>query len=290
MTQFHFLGFGAIGKLVASLLPKSHFEAIALAHHDALISEFSFIDAQQTARSITIQQSSIHEQQPIEFLIICCKAHQVLAAFESVAHRLSAHSQLLIMCNGMGPQFALAQRYPQLPIYVASITHGAFWQPSTHTLRHTGLGNIHFGLLAGKQQEQTIRLFKQAFDAVYSSDILSMLWQKLIINAVINPLTVKYNCQNGALIEHQEEIQILLTEIEQLHLAKRCPIKANIDLILQVCNSTASNYSSMHCDYHALRNTEIEHISGYLIQQATELGLQLPQQEALRANILARNY
>jgi 2-dehydropantoate 2-reductase len=54
---------------------------------------------------------------------------------------------------------------------------------------------------------------------------------------------------------------------------------------LQVCSNTARNYSPMNRDVFHHRATEIDHITGYLVKQASRYDVELPMNTELLHNI-----
>ena len=111
--------------------------------------------------------------------------------------------------------------------------------------------------------------------AAWSEHIQERQWIKLVVNAVINPLSAVYNQQNGVLLQHQDDIAELCLELQPLLLQQGLTKTANEwrELVLQVVDRTAQNYSSMQQDLANRRRTEIDYITGYLLQQAERSGL-----------------
>ena len=109
------------------------------------------------------------------------------------------------------------------------------------------------------------------------------------MNAVINPRTAIFNQQSGILLQHQNEITELCQELHPLLLQQGLTqtVSEWHDLVLQVVERTAQNYSSMQQDLANQRRTEIDYITGYLLQQAEQKGLELPLNRALYLKIKA---
>lgn len=187
------------------------------------------------------------------------------------------------------------------------ISHGLY-SLSTFSIIHAGPGSVLIGvpLTPGSSNverpdtdderiSETGRyLLQQLLEApmlsaheISTAELLRAQFEKLVINAVINPLTVVYNCLNGELSEqrHFEDwmrflvheasnILISLPEMrDDVDSTKRfCPARLET-MVLRVAKMTAENQSSMLQDFLAGRETEIDYINGYLAARGEQLGL-----------------
>lgn len=103
---------------------------------------------------------------------------------------------------------------------------------------------------------------------------------KLVANAVINPLTSLYDCYNGELtalesieylvdrivgeissVFHAEYKSVLVPEA----LANALDNKRLASIVFDVITKTAENRSSMLQDVQILKDSEIDHINGYIV-------------------------
>jgi len=108
----------------------------------------------------------------------------------------------------------------------------------------------------------------------------SVLWNKLVINSAINPLTAVFGLNNGALLApaFRPVITDIVNEVVQvgkcngLHLD---PQQA-VEDVLKVCKATQGNVSSMLADIRRGNPTEIMAINGFVEQKAKALGLKTP--------------
>jgi 2-dehydropantoate 2-reductase len=103
-------------------------------------------------------------------------------------------------------------------------------------------------------------------------------WEKLVINAIINPLTALSGETNGSLLTRQEEVEALCHELMPLLLREgfNLPEEAWVARVMDVATATAPNYSSMQQDLAAGRPTEIDYITGFILREAQPLGLHMP--------------
>ena len=121
--------------------------------------------------------------------------------------------------------------------------------------------------------------------------ILQRLWQKLIINAGINPYTAILNCANGEILSaqlYQNTIDELCRELSELMSAAvqlRETPESLRQRIEQVARKTAGNTSSMRADVLRNRPTEIDFINGYLTKLGKELGIDTPVNQMLTERV-----
>lgn len=277
MKKIHILGNGAMGCLWASYFAQSH--DIIFIKPETENAEFHFVkmpDGIQIKAQITHPNKLI---QPIDVLIIACKAFSAMEAIKSVTHHLTDQSIVILLQNGMGSQQAIAQAYPDLPIFACSSTEGAY-KPNSTTLMHAGKGINRIGAMTSSAKEFLLASVIEKHYYQWVEDIETILWQKLIINCAINPLTVMFRCKNGELIENElalNQMKSVCHELNTLITKLNLPIPDAFDLAKSVCLSTANNFSSMYQDWKNNKKTEIYYITGYFIKTCQEHGISCPE-------------
>jgi 2-dehydropantoate 2-reductase len=108
----------------------------------------------------------------------------------------------------------------------------------------------------------------------------TIIYRKLLINAVINPLTAIWRIPNGGLLASGERMK-LMRELydEAVAVYDACGIvheNGTWDSIIGVCRATSGNTSSMLADVLAARATEIRWINGSIVEMAERSGLAVP--------------
>lgn len=247
----------------------------------------------------------------IECLIVAVKAPQTVVAVESVRHRLTRDSTILIVQNGMGTRELLdSEVFPDpenRPHYMVGVfSHGLVGKFPFQAV-HTGVGTAILSpaptpgstvSLANEDNEnwapstkyllRTLTL-TPALVAVTEtpSSILQYQLEKLAMNAVINPLTAIMNCKNGELLYNFE-----FTRVARLLLIEICSVVCALpelqgipgiearfsperlrNMVVQLANKTSQNSSSMLQDLTYKRQSEIEAINGYIVRRGEELGI-----------------
>lgn len=283
--QWHIIGAGAIGGWLAAQFDAQQLAVTLLTRgqHNPTLT-FTDLDGSTQQHQLTAEPVQT-KLPPIRNLIIATKAHQVLDALASVAHRIDTHTRILLLQNGMGFEQACLHTYPQATFMRALITHGAYRQSPQHIV-YAGAGEIFFGPLSGQLSASEITSLLAPFNqcglhASWVDDLLEQQWYKLAINAAINPLSALFNCANGELLKQpntQHWLHLLIKETDQVLSASglNYPPGHIQALTYKVAKQTANNFSSMHQDVSNGRSTEIDFINGFLLDTARQLGLDLP--------------
>jgi 2-dehydropantoate 2-reductase len=292
--SWHILGAGSLGSLWAARLARAGVPVQLilrnpqrlLAYHQA--GGLTLVEQDQ-ARLYPVAAQTPDSTQPIQRLLLACKAYDAEAAVAQLAPRLVPGAELILLQNGLGSQDRVALQVPQARCILASSTEGAFRE---RDFRVVFAGHGHTWL--GDPREPTPPAWLNELEQSgivhdWSLDILGRLWRKLALNCAINPLTVLHDCRNGGLREHPAEIASLCAELGEL--LQRCGQAAAAhelhEEVLRVIQATAANYSSMHQDVSQGRRTEIAYLLGYACAAAQRHALTLPHLQALHERLRA---
>ena len=280
--QWHVLGPGSIGSLFACHLQQAHL-------HTALLTR----SPSEDARLITLQkqgQLATHAftidkgPEPIQRLLVTVKAHQTEQALSAIQSRITKHTLVVLLQNGMGSWRIVQRLFPDTPFLLATTTEGAY-RAQDHHVVHAGRGCTWFGSLEQQWQSRVPSLIQQwsrmDLEVHFDPEIEARLWQKLAINCAINPLTILYDCKNGELLNNTNavnDMKIICQELELvLDQILSEPLQPPLyELVKEVARKTGENISSMLQDYRHGKPTEIDFITGYLIEQATSMAIAVP--------------
>ena len=299
---WHVLGAGAMGCLWAGALREAGHEVTLL------LRDARSLEAFRSGRGITLlegdQRRLVHcdadlaeaPRAPFDRLLICCKAHQTLAAFSAVAPQLRAGALVLLVQNGMGVAEELLKQRPDLRLCCGVSTDGAH-RIAPFTVRRAGRGVTLLGLFPREATQLTGaalcgELDQQLLALQSSHDIYRAQWQKLAVNSVINPLTAIYDIRNGELPTHpgcRQWIPALCHEVEAVSRSQGIDLSAHQlqQRVAEICLSTAGNVSSMLQDIRQRRQTEIDYINGYLLRVGRQYGLECPSHRQLATRVAA---
>lgn len=288
MTTWHILGAGSLGCLWATRLAAAqHTVHLILRDHAAILRYqqtpgVALSDAQnQHSQYYPVPAQLASEPQPIQYLLLACKAYDAEAAMAQVAHRLTDDSLVILLQNGLGSQQAIQNILPDSRCIAASSTEAAYLTQPFHAV-FAGQGQTWLGDLQQAKQAEPEPLLAlcnaAAIPCTWAAQIEHYLWRKLAINCVINPMTVIYDCQNGELADHHQQVNALCAELEQLlrHAGQPEAAEDLPELVWTVIEKTAANSSSMRQDVYNSRRTEISYITGFACAQSLALECHTP--------------
>ena len=277
------VGQGAIGLLAASRLHLAGYQ-VQLFRRTAGPFRYQFEQA-DALHSIQLNAA----QAPISLLLVPVKAYAVLSTLQQLLPLLSPDAQIALCHNGMGSiEQVLPLLQPQQGLWFVSTSQAAF-KPTAQQIRHSGQGPSYLACIKATAPHYA-DLVRSAMAVAFEpltpvDDIQPLLWRKLAVNSVINPLTALHQVPNGELAkpEFQPQISALLQEF--IEVATACGQKFEFDEIStqvqSVIHNTAANYSSMQQDKAHGRPLELDAITGYLLKRAKAAGLTLPTHQAL---------
>ncbi|WP_219637801.1 ketopantoate reductase family protein [Cohnella sp. CFH 77786] len=222
----------------------------------------------------------------------------------TLGRKLGMNAGTVLFQNGIGHVERVSGALPGRRL-LAAVTTEAALRSGPSSVRHTGSGETWIGeweplsaasdkngmadLISGVEQA----LKKAGFSASVSNEIRERMLRKLLINAVVNPLTALWRVPNGELTatpERRLAMDALFRETagvlrqNGLHGAKDSELWEDV---LRVCRATAANRSSMLQDVTAGRETEIDALNGAVCRMAAASGRDAPWNAAVTALVKA---
>lgn len=128
--------------------------------------------------------------------------------------------------------------------------------------------------------------------------------EKLVVNACINPLTAMMDCKNGELLRSSQTVSMMKKIVEECSQCFRqnsevltaVPEASTIlsperlfRQVVQVCQNTAQNSSSMREDISNNKMTEIDSINGHVVKLGLQLGIPTPLNTTLYNMVSAKH-
>lgn len=226
-----------------------------------------------------------------KYALVLVKSWQTRRAAEQLTERLHPRGVALTLQNGYGNLQVLEEILGAERSALGVTTSGATLL-GPGRVRPGGAGPIHL-LPQPELDPLAEKLVQAGFEVLNSDDLDGLVWGKLVINAGINPITALLQIPNGGLLE-QEDAHALMraAALEASAVAQGLGVDLPYDDVVgrveEVARMTALNHSSMYQDVLRGAPTEIEAISGAIVQMGEVAGVPTPVNQVLLHLIRAR--
>jgi 2-dehydropantoate 2-reductase len=275
-------GAGSLGSLLGGLLARAH--DVALVGREPHVSavqadglRITGVEAVDTRPAATTDATGASA----DLALVTVKAYDTEAAARVLA--TGDYGAVCSLQNGMGNEGVLADAV-DAPVLAGTVTYGAGLVDPGH-VEWRGRGTITLGAWRPADDAATAERVAAAFraadlDAEAVDDVRRRLWEKLAVNAAINPVTALARVENGALIEAPLAGLARTAAVETAGVARAegvgLPDETAADAAATVARETAQNRSSMLQDVTRRRRTEIDAINGYVVDRAAATDRAVP--------------
>ena len=211
--------------------------------------------------------------------LVLVKSWQTERAAEQLQQVLSPDGIALTLQNGLGNKEILSDLLGGQRTAQGVTTTGA-------TL--LGPGRVRLGgegLITVENHPRIQPLFtlleSAGFEVQTTADLKTLIWEKLIVNSAINPLTALLRVTNGKLLESPAALAVMSGAAEetwQVALAEGVSprLDSPLEAAVQVARKTAENRSSMLQDVLRGAPTEIDAICGAVVRRGRRKGVPAP--------------
>jgi 2-dehydropantoate 2-reductase len=276
------VGGGAIGTLFAIDAVKKCVPTYLLVRDAKLFpAVFSIVNEDFSTQQIRVldEQDLVKHQLQTAFPVIlfACKHYDL----RSSSAKLKALGMQTKLCITLSNGLDCAEQIIEGGIPCQQVCHGVTYAGAAMTGYGTVIrnGNGQTFMEQPMLNGSTLDVLDLVCEAIpnlqlVSKDALaSMIWKKLLANVCINPLSAILNVPNGKLpMLAGNVINALANEFMEV-----CPVEITLDapsatdFVLTVCQLTSNNTSSMLADVLNGKRTEIESLTGALIQHGNAM-------------------
>jgi len=284
------IGTGALASLFASRLAP-HTPIIMFGSWRGAIEAINarglILEDDSGSRAFRVKATSDgRECEGTELALVLVKSHQTEKAAKEIKKILAPTGVALTLQNGLGNYETLVNELGEDRVAQGVAMQGANMIEAGR-VRDGGRGSIH--VAEHPRLEKWIEVLRNASIEVNQSPIFnlqSLIWNKLLINIPINPLTALLRLTNGELLKREEALQIADHAVDEclaVMTAKGIPPPHHSphDRYRQVLAATSANRSSMCQDVVRGAQTEIESINGAVVRQGKKFGVPTPINETL---------
>ncbi len=293
--SFVIVGPGSMGMLLGSYLEKRGDVSVILFDKDPERASFLAKHGieittgwDMSFRAVPDITTSIEAIKKADVILFATKSYALKIAADMIKGAILRDAIIIGIQNGIAHVDILMKAFPDNPVVFMVTSQGAT-KIGHNRVFHAGKGATYIGGACGiKAVEPYIKWLQEIFsnagiDCEAVGDIIPIMWKKLIINCAINPLTALTKRKNGELLEEESIItlmEILVKEVLTVTQKNGIDIGLNIssamNMILDVCNATKKNTSSMLQDVLLGKQTEIDAINGQIVRIGKKLGCNVP--------------
>lgn len=271
------IGGGAIGLLSASYLKKQGHcirLVVRTKKQELEIKENGILKEKQgeiDTVSVDVHSFKDFSIDKEELIIVAVKQTNVNWLIDWLNKMIRSHVPVLFLQNGMG-HLQRAEKILPNEIIAGVVTHGAV-RSSLNRVVHTGVGDIKIGGDASiERMLHKLECEDPDFLLSWTPDIDIIIRKKLLVNAVVNPLTAIYNVKNGELLKRDTLFTEAWQVFQEASLLLDLPF-GEWEHVQDIIKKTSENRSSMLMDILNKKETEIEAMTGYLLALSEKRGI-----------------
>ena len=287
------VGAGALGGLVGARLSEAGEDVVLIEANPArarLLNEAGLYlsEGSQGESHIPVRVATAVDEGlgPVDLVFIAVKSHQTEAAVSAALPVIGPETWVLSMQNGIGNADTIARTVSPRRI-LCGITYHSIQHVGPNRLRYRqGIRPIQIAPFRGGVPLDLQALgacFRGAgLNTVIVESIDVAVWQKLLHNAVVNPVSALTGLTCREMLDDddlQQFMRALCAEIVAVMQAREIPVvnpEDPYEPILDSLRALGKNRPSMWQDLSRGFRTEVDAINGAIVREAERLGLAAP--------------
>ena len=287
------LGAGAMGALFGGYLS---------AHNDVTVVDLSekIINAiretgvriREKDGSITLRHpeavtdaSTLPEQ---DLVIVFVKSMFTSSALEANRNLIGENTYVMTLQNGAGHESKLLKATDRKHVIIGSTQHNSsLIEPGF--VNHGGSGITSIGLLDGRSEVLSgiaENFTSCGFECKTENNVQYQIWHKMFTNTAASSLTALFQVPLG-FIHRDGNAGFIMKKLcrEAVTVANALGLGFDEEEVIKevdrVCENAPEGYTSIYADIRDGRLSEVDTISGSVVEAANELGLKVPYHEML---------
>jgi 2-dehydropantoate 2-reductase len=285
------IGAGAMGGIFASRLERAGAETVIVDTNAAIAQ--SIASAGLTVRTpdgVATTHPEVASEVPDDFdlAFVFVKAQHTASVADTLRSK-AEHATVVSLQNGWGNADVLAGSVASERL-VIGVTYHSGTATAPGVISHTGTGPTFLGPLSGRDmtRARAVRdvLSAAVFDVEATADVETEIWKKLVLNAATLPVAAITGLPAGEVERTPEVLAVsdaLAGEAVGVARARGLAIDLGerLDRIHAVLRGAGPGKASMLQDVEARRKTEIEAVTGAVVQAGATLGVATPLSTAM---------
>jgi 2-dehydropantoate 2-reductase len=288
--QIIVLGAGAIGSLFgAKLAAQNDVTLVGRADHVAAINANGLRVEGVESRTVKVRAvERVEGIAPETLILLTTKVPATGAALAPIAPVVRRDTTLLCLQNGLGSESIARAALPNARVVIRGITQSGAIFDRPGVIKYMFEGQT---LIEQHERSELIvdTLNAAGLNARVSPDIRHDVWQKLVFNCVVNPITTIIGAEVGAIADARldELKQLVIDECVTVAAAEGVAFATDFQREIRDLYAASHNIVSTRQDLARGRPTEIDYMNGAVVQLGAKHGIDCPVNTALTAIIKA---
>ena len=292
------VGMGALGVMYGDFftpkLGKEHVEFVAdKARIDHFQQEGIFCNGRACDFSIADEAET---GRPADLLIFAVKATGLQAAIHTVRNKVSEHTIILSLLNGITSEEIIGRAYGMNPI-IHCIVQGMDTIKENNLVTYAHFGKIYLGIHDENDlKKQNLQAVVDLFDRIempyaVEDDILRRMWCKLMLNVGVNQTVMIYEGTYETVQRPGRARDFMKAAMQEVILVaqkENVPItQADFEEYIRLLDTLIpTGMPSMRQDGLAHRKSEVELFAGTVLALAEKHGIDVPVNRKIYETIL----
>ena len=227
--------------------------------------------------------SSLPEQ---DLVIIFVKSMYTLSALETNKHLIGKNTYLMTLQNGAGHESKLLKFADRLHVIIGSTQHNSsVIEPGF--VNHGGSGMSSIGLLDGNSDALlpiAASFTSCGLECHTENNVQKQIWKKMFTNTAASSLTALFQVPLG-FIHTDKNANWIMRQLchEAVTVANALGLDFSEDEVISdvetVLINAPNGYTSIYADIRDGRRTEVDTISGSVVEAAHDTGIEVPYHE-----------
>ncbi len=287
------LGAGAMGSLFSGYLSRGNSVTVvdvsetivnAINAHGVNIKEKD--DGIVNCRPKAVTNSS--SMGPQDLVIVFVKAMYTISALENNRNLIGPDTYIMTLQNGAGHESKLIRYADRKHVIIGSTQHNSsILQPGF--VFHGGSGITSIGLLDGGSDALAgiARNFTACgFECKTEDNVQKQVWKKMFTNTAASSLTALFQVPLGFIHSNPDSNWIMRQLCrEAVEVANSLGLDFDLDEVIsdveKVCINAPNGYTSIYADIRDGRRSEVDTISGSVVDAAHVQGIGVPYHEMI---------
>ena len=229
------------------------------------------------------------DQSPADLILIFVKAMFTESALSANRNLIGENTYLMTLQNGAGHESKLLKFADASHVIIGTTQHNSSII-SNGVINHGGSGKTSIGLLKGGSD--VLLPIAENFTAcglecVTSDDVKKQIWMKLFTNTAASSLTGVLQVPLGYLLKNEYANSLMKTLCREAVAVANAEGFAHFDEneviagVETVCRNAPNGYTSIYADIRDGNRTEVDTISGSVVEAAKTCGVPVPYHEMI---------